>query len=90
MRSWMMKLMGLPSCEEITEFSYAYLEETLDPNLKDKFERHLKGCGTCRRFVESYRAVAKPTRLSEPVPLDPDFEWKVAEFLKNEARRANQ
>lgn len=82
MKSWMMKLMGLPSCEEIERFAYGYLEAQLEPELRDKFARHLRGCGNCARFVESYRQVARPERLAQKISLDPDFERRVARFLQ--------
>lgn len=83
-KKWMMKLMGLPTCEEISEFAYAYLDGELDPGQAAKFERHLDGCENCKRFVASYRAVARPQRLARPIPLDPEFEHRIVEFLKRE------
>lgn len=83
-KKWMMKLMGLPTCEEIAEFSYAYLEHDLDTRTRVKFEEHLKGCENCRRFVDSYREVARPERLARPIPLNADFERRVVEFLQKQ------
>lgn len=77
-----MRLMGLPTCEEIEGFAYAYLEGELEPELEKKFERHLRGCGNCERFVQSYRQVARPDRLLQKIALPPDFERRVARFLK--------
>lgn len=88
LRSLMTRLMGLPSCEEIVAFSYAYLEGDLDPEVTAKFERHLGNCRNCLRFVESYRQIAKPKRLTHIIPIDPDFELRATEFLKQEASRS--
>jgi anti-sigma factor RsiW len=82
MKTWMMKLMGLPSCEEIGRFAYDYLEGQLEPGVRDKFARHLRGCRNCAHFVESYRQVARPERLAQKIPLDPEFERRVARFLR--------
>ena len=79
-----MKLMGLPTCEEIEQFAYAYLEGQLEPEQIKKFERHLEGCANCKRFVDSYREVARPERLAQTIPLDPDFERRIIEFLAKE------
>lgn len=84
MKAWMMKLMGLPSCQEIEQFAYAYLEQQLEPELEEKFERHLRGCGNCHRFINSYRQVANPEGLLKKIPLDPDFERRVIRFLKSQ------
>lgn len=74
--------MGLPTCEEIAQFAYAYLEEELESEQKRKFERHLRGCRNCRRFIRSYRQVARPERLLQEISLDPNFERRVAQFLR--------
>ena len=81
-KAWMMRLMGLPSCREVERFAYDYLEERLDRKVAQKFERHLRGCGGCERFVRSYRAVAEPERLAGRIELAPDFEARVVEFLR--------
>ncbi|MDA2924819.1 zf-HC2 domain-containing protein, partial [Acidobacteria bacterium AH-259-L09] len=60
LKTWIMKLRGLPSCEEIEQFAYAYLEGELEPEKLKNFEQHLEGCGNCLRFIESYHQVAKP------------------------------
>lgn len=86
MKAWMMKLMGLPSCQEIEQFAYAYLEQQLESDLAGRFERHLQGCRDCERFIDSYRRVARPEGLLQKIPLDPGFERRVVRFLKDQAR----
>lgn len=87
MKTLMMKGMGLPTCEQIEQFAYAYLEGELDPGLTAKFERHLGGCDNCERFVSTYREVARPERLLQKIPLDQDFERRMIEFLKKNRYR---
>ncbi len=82
LKAWMIKWMGLPTCEEIEQFAYAYMEGGLAAEQKRKFEQHLKGCDNCYRFIQTYREVAQPERLLHKIPLDPSFERKVIEFLK--------
>jgi hypothetical protein len=81
-KAWMMRFMGLPSCQEVERFAYDYLEEKLDGEVARKFERHLRGCRSCENFVRSYRAVAEPERLTGRIELDPDFEARVVGFLR--------
>lgn len=83
LKCWMMKLMGLPSCEDIEQFAYAYLEEQLEPEQRKKFEQHLRGCVNCNRFTQSYRQVAEPEKFLGKIPLDPDFERRIINFLKD-------
>lgn len=44
MKAWMLRLMGMPTCQQITQFAYAYLEGELDSETKTNFERHLRKC----------------------------------------------
>ncbi|MBI2820999.1 MAG: zf-HC2 domain-containing protein [Acidobacteria bacterium] len=81
-KTWMMKLMGLPTCEEVEQFAYAYLEGDLERAQERRFERHLRGCPTCERFIHSYREVARPERLLQKIPLDPNFEHRVMQYLR--------
>ena len=85
LKNWIMKLMGMPSCQEIEQFAYDYLEGQLEPGRVRNFERHLQGCANCKRFVDSYKKVAWPEQLAQNIPLDPDFEERVVEFLTKES-----
>ena len=85
MRGWMMKWMGLPSCEEIEQFAFGYLENELESGLAAKFERHLRNCANCDRFIKTYREIARPERLAQKISLDKDFEQRVADFLSKNA-----
>ena len=62
-KRWMMKLMGLPTCEEVADWAYAFPEGELEPELEARFGRHLCGCANCRRFIEGYRRVARPNTV---------------------------
>lgn len=81
-----MKLMGLPTCAQVTEFAYLYLDGQLESRQLQRFERHLQGCKDCFRFVDSYREVARPERLTRPISMDPDFESRVIDFLIQERK----
>jgi len=85
MRSWMMKMMGLPSCEEIEQFAYGYLENQLENGMAHRFERHLRNCDSCERFIKSYREIARPDRLARKISLDKEFEQRVTDFLGKNA-----
>ncbi len=86
-KRWMMKLMGLPTCEEVADWAYSFLEGQLEPELEARFARHLRGCSNCHRFVESYRKVARPDGVARSIPLPPEFEERTLEFLRDELGR---
>lgn len=85
LKSWFMGISGMPTCEEIVLFAYAYLEDQLEPDWQRKFSEHLEGCSNCSRFVDGYRALARPERLERAAHLDADFEERIVEFLKSES-----
>lgn len=82
MMRWMFKLMGLPTCEEVEQLAYDYLDGTLDEKTRRTLERHLMPCKNCRRFIESYRKTKAAAAHLQGPPLDPEFKNYLADFLK--------
>ena len=39
------------ACQELVELVTGYLDGVLPPDLKDKFQQHLNGCGGCSEYV---------------------------------------
>jgi predicted anti-sigma-YlaC factor YlaD len=42
-------------CQEIVEIVTDYLEGTLSPAMRARFEEHLAGCSGCRNYLEQMR-----------------------------------
>ena len=57
-------------CKEVVELMTEYLEETLSPTLRARFEEHIAGCDGCRAYLEQMRITRSLLgRLSEePIP----------------------
>lgn len=59
-------------CVELVDLVTDYLDDTLDPEQRARFEEHLAACPGCVRYVEQIRATVSmlsrmPTKdLSEP------------------------
>lgn len=77
----MFGLMGLPTCEEVEQFTYDFLEGFLDPKTTRQIERHLKKCKNCQRFITSYRKTAALGKTFERPLLDPEFKERLFQFL---------
>lgn len=77
----MFRMMGLPTCEEVDQFAYNFLEGQLNPKTTHQVERHLKTCKNCRRFMESYRKIRSLGQSPSSIVLDPEFKEKMLEFL---------
>ncbi len=62
------------TCRELHDFLAAYLDHELPPEQLSEFERHLRRCPPCVRYLDTYRktieicraAVAPP--VHEPIP----------------------
>lgn len=73
LEKWLFRVMRLPPCEDIEEFSYDFLEGKLDSATQRLVERHLRLCPPCLRFMESYRRSRALGAQERPPPLDPEF-----------------
>jgi anti-sigma factor RsiW len=66
------------TCRECVEFLVEYIDETLDPEVRATFERHLTACANCVRYLESYRTTTVLCRKAfevteaEPLPAVPE------------------
>jgi len=58
-QSIMFKLPLMITCSEFEEFIYAYLDGSLHPSKRYKFDLHLKICRECRDYLERYEASLK-------------------------------
>lgn len=43
------------TCREVAEFLMTYLDDELGAPERDEFERHLKVCPPCVRYLKSYQ-----------------------------------
>ena len=43
------------SCKEMVELITEYLEDSLSPADRARFEAHLAGCADCTRYLEQFR-----------------------------------
>lgn len=44
------------TCREFADFILAYLDDTLEPQVRARFEWHLGLCPTCVRYLQAYEA----------------------------------
>jgi anti-sigma factor RsiW len=42
------------TCRELADFILAYLDDTMDPHVRARFEQHLALCPACVRYLEAY------------------------------------
>ena len=81
MMKWMFRMMGLPTCEEVDRFAYAFLEGELDSGTTGQVKRHLRTCKNCQRFMESYQKTRSLGQNPRTIELDPEFKERMMDFL---------
>lgn len=77
----MFRMMGIPTCEEVDQFAYDFLDGALDSKTMKAVELHLKVCKNCQRFVAAYRKTAALGKMFSKPKLDPEFKENLFEFL---------
>jgi hypothetical protein len=63
------------SCREFVEFLDRYVADELPPERKAVFERHLRLCADCRRYLQSYLATVE---LGRAAFAESSAEWELA------------
>lgn len=43
------------TCKEMIEFLMEYIDGELPPDRREAFERHLGGCPSCVRYLDTYK-----------------------------------
>jgi anti-sigma factor RsiW len=49
------------ACQEVVELVTAYVEDSLDPFDRERFEEHLVFCDGCENYVEQMRTTVRLT-----------------------------
>ncbi len=67
------RLPGMITCRALDEFIVDYLEGALAENDRVLFERHIRFCPDCRRYLARYRVALEAgerilSEMDEPVP----------------------
>ena len=61
----------VPSCQEMVELVTSYIEGGLSERDRKRFERHIKACGNCSRYLDQVRATIAATGQLLPDELSP-------------------
>lgn len=69
-------------CQQAVELVTDYLEGTLSRRQRRRFERHLRGCPHCRRYLEQMRATIAALGRVEPDALEPEARDALVELYR--------
>ena len=62
------------SCEDVNQFIIDYLEETIPPRTRTRFEAHLEQCATCGSYFEQYLQTVDMVREGGSIQIEPPEE----------------
>jgi len=64
-------------CDELVELVTAYLEGSLDPETRARFDLHLLECDGCENYLQQFRATVNTLGKIRNDELDPEFRDKL-------------
>ena len=62
------------TCEDVNQFIIDYLEETIPPRTRARFETHLKDCATCGSYFDQYLQTVDWIHEDGAAPIEPPEE----------------
>lgn len=62
------------SCEDVNQFIIDYLEESIPPRTRARFEAHLEQCITCGAYFDQYLQTVDWVRDDGTIPIEPPEE----------------
>ena len=74
-------------CEDLVGIIVDYVEDTMDPLLKEEFERHMGDCSSCLAFFKTYQKTRELTKESACDDIPEEVQMRVKEFLRKKAAR---
>lgn len=77
---------GAICCKQIAEFSVDFLDGTLAPADRARFEAHLSRCPECVRYFETYRRTPGITRECFVVGMPDRVRESIRSFLRDRCR----
>ena len=69
-------------CRELVELITDYLEATLPPEDRARFERHLAGCEGCQAYLDQMRQTIDALGRLPPESLSPEAQSKLLEAFR--------
>ncbi len=75
----------MTSCKKLLAELSNYLDEDLDPGLRQELEVHLKACPDCWVVCDTTRKTIQIFRGNEPYPMPDDVKERLAAALRAKA-----
>jgi anti-sigma factor RsiW len=73
---------GDMDCNELVELVTAYLDGSLDPDTRARFDVHLTACDGCEHYLQQFRETVSTVGRIGDDELDPSFRSRLLEAFK--------
>lgn len=78
----MRKMMDEPSCQEVNQFLADYVDNSLDPDLADRYRKHLSHCDCCEAYLNQYEGTIDLLHDCQRAEIPADLIEHTLDFLK--------
>ncbi|RDH76308.1 zf-HC2 domain-containing protein [Mycolicibacterium moriokaense] len=70
-------------CNELVELVTAYLDGSLDPETRARFDMHLLECDGCENYLQQFRATIDTLGKVDQESFDPAFRDQLLNAFRN-------
>ncbi|BBX08469.1 anti-sigma factor family protein [Mycolicibacterium aichiense] len=70
-------------CSELVELVTAYLDGSLDPTTRSRFDMHLLDCDGCENYLQQFRVTIETVGRISHEHVDPDFRAKLLNAFRD-------
>jgi anti-sigma factor RsiW len=74
---------GAMDCNELVELVTAYLDGSLDPDTRARFDTHLLECDGCENYLQQFRATVDTLGKVDEDTFDPAFRDKLLNAFRD-------
>ena len=74
---------GPMDCNELVELVTAYLDGSLDPEMRARFDVHLLECDGCENYLQQFRATIETLGSVRDDELDPSYREKLLKAFRD-------
>ena len=70
-------------CNELVELVTAYLDGSLDPDTRTRFDMHLLECDGCENYLQQFRETVRTVGKIRDDEFDPAFRNRLLDAFKD-------
>ena len=71
------------NCNELVELVTGYLDGSLDPDTRARFDMHLLECDGCENYLQQFRATVQTLGAVRDEHLDPGFRARLLDAFRH-------